>query len=98
MAASVKHTFVSPIPDGGDPTIVGPNAWNADHTLTGVQGTIALTTTGTSGASTFDGTTLNVPNYAPTIAQIQAALLTLPTTLPGSAGQLWWNGGILSLS
>jgi hypothetical protein len=65
MAPSVKHTFVSPIPDGGDPTIVGPNAWNDDHTLTGVQGTIALTTTGTSGASTFDGTTLNIPNYAP---------------------------------
>jgi hypothetical protein len=65
MAPSVKHTFVSPIPDGGDPTIVGPNAWNADHALVGVQGTIALTTTGTSGASTFDGTTLNIPNYAP---------------------------------
>lgn len=32
--------------------------------LSGKQNTIALTTTGTSGAATFDGTTLNVPNYA----------------------------------
>lgn len=28
------------------------------------QNTISLTTTGSSGAATFDGTTLNIPNYA----------------------------------
>ena len=27
-----------------------------------------------------------------------AALLALPTSLPGSANQLWWNGGVLSKS
>jgi hypothetical protein len=37
--------------------------WN---TFNGKQNTISLTTTGTSGAATFDGTTLNVPNYATT--------------------------------
>jgi hypothetical protein len=31
---------------------------------TDYQGPIALTTVGTSGASTFNGTTLNIPNYA----------------------------------
>jgi hypothetical protein len=29
---------------------------------------------------------------------ILTALLTLPTTLPASPNQLWWNGGVLSLS
>lgn len=32
--------------------------------IAGKQNTISLTTTGTSGAATFNGTTLNVPNYA----------------------------------
>ena len=34
--------------------------WN---TFNGKQGTISLTTTGTSGVSTFSGGTLNIPNY-----------------------------------
>jgi hypothetical protein len=34
----------------------------------GAQGTITLTTTGTSGASTLVGTTLNIPNYAPDLS------------------------------
>jgi hypothetical protein len=29
---------------------------------------------------------------------VVAALLALPTTLPPSSGQLWWNGGVLSQS
>ena len=33
-------------------------------TFNGKQGTIALTTTGTSGAATFSANTLNIPNYA----------------------------------
>jgi hypothetical protein len=37
--------------------------WN---TFNGKQNTISLTTTGTSGAATFNGTTLNIPNYATT--------------------------------
>jgi hypothetical protein len=32
------------------------------------------------------------------VSIISAALVTLPTTLPGSSGQLWWNGGVLSMS
>lgn len=33
-------------------------------TFNGKQNAISLTTTGTSGAATFDGTTLNIPQYA----------------------------------
>lgn len=33
-----------------------------------------------------------------TAAQLQAVLLTLPTTLPATPGVLWNNGGILAKS
>jgi len=48
MAITVKHKFVSAIPDAGDTTIVQPSNWNDDHQLTG---TIPITNGGT-GAST----------------------------------------------
>ena len=35
MAITVKHKFVSAIPDAGDTTIVQPSNWNDDHQLTG---------------------------------------------------------------
>lgn len=34
----VVHTFVSPKAEQSDPTIVGPNEWNADHTIIGGAG------------------------------------------------------------
>jgi hypothetical protein len=40
MPISVKHTYVSSIPDSGDTTLVQPSNWNADHTLVGL-GTMA---------------------------------------------------------
>ena len=40
MAITVKHKFVSAIPDAGDPTIVQPSNWNDTHELTGL-GTMA---------------------------------------------------------
>jgi len=40
MPITVKHTYVSSIPDSGDTTLVQPSNWNADHTLIGL-GTIA---------------------------------------------------------
>ena len=51
MAITVKHKFVSAIPDAGDPTIVQPSNWNDDHELTG---TIPVANGGT-GASTLTG-------------------------------------------
>jgi hypothetical protein len=40
MAITVKHKFVSLIPDAGDTTIVQPSNWNDTHELTGL-GTMA---------------------------------------------------------
>ena len=51
MAITVKHKFVSAIPDAGDPTIVQPSNWNDDHQLTG---TIPVENGGT-GAATLTG-------------------------------------------
>jgi fibronectin-binding autotransporter adhesin len=51
MAITVKHKFVSAIPDGTDDTIVRPSNWNDDHELTG---TIPVENGGT-GASTLTG-------------------------------------------
>jgi mucin-19 len=51
MAITVKHKFVSAIPDGDDATIVRPSNWNDDHELTG---TIPVANGGT-GASTLTG-------------------------------------------
>jgi hypothetical protein len=51
MAITVKHKFVSAIPDAGDPTIVQPSNWNDDHQLTGTV-PVANGGTGASDAST----------------------------------------------
>jgi hypothetical protein len=56
MAITVKHKFVSAIPDAGDPTIVQPSNWNDDHDLTG---TIPVANGGT-GASTANGALTNL--------------------------------------
>ena len=40
MAVSLKHTFVSAIPDGADTSVVRPSNWNAEHTLTGTVNTL----------------------------------------------------------
>jgi hypothetical protein len=51
MAITVKHKFVSAIPDAGDPTIVQPSNWNDTHDLVG---TVPVTNGGT-GADTLTG-------------------------------------------
>ena len=51
MAITVKHKFVSAIPDGADATVVKPSNWNDDHDLTG---TIPVANGGT-GATTLTG-------------------------------------------
>ena len=56
MAITVKHKFVSAIPDGADATVVRPSNWNDDHDLTG---TIPVANGGT-GASTADGAVTNL--------------------------------------
>jgi hypothetical protein len=51
MAITVKHKFVSAIPDAGDTSVVQPSNWNDDHQLTGTV-PIANGGTGASDAST----------------------------------------------
>ena len=51
MTITVKHKFVSAIPDEADATVVRPSNWNDDHQLTGV---IDVANGGT-GASTLTG-------------------------------------------
>jgi hypothetical protein len=72
MPITVKHKFVSAIPDAGDPTIVQPSNWNDTHELAGLgtmaeQNANAVAITGgtisgvTIPASNITGT-LGVPN------------------------------------
>jgi len=51
MAITVKHKFVSAIPDAGDTTIVQPSNWNDSHDLVG---TVPVANGGT-GAATLTG-------------------------------------------
>ena len=75
MAITVKHKFVSAIPDGTDATVVRPSNWNDDHDLTGL-GTIAeqnanavSITGGTVSGTTFTSDTVsNNLDFTPTTA------------------------------
>ena len=51
MAITVKHKFVSAIPDGTDATVVRPSNWNDDHDLVG---TVPVANGGT-GVTTSSG-------------------------------------------
>ena len=71
MAITVKHKFVSAIPDDTDTTIVRPSNWNDDHDLTG---TIPVANGGT-GAATLTG-------Y---VYGNGTATMTASTTVPSTA-------------
>jgi hypothetical protein len=67
MTVLVKHKFTSTVPDGQDPTLVQPSAWNDGHALTGgALRVMGFASDGTAtdlalGASlTSDGSTLSV--------------------------------------
>lgn len=93
MAPTVKHSYVSAIPDSGDTTVVQPSDWNANHVLTGVQGTITLTTTGTSGVATLVADTLNIPDYGSATSNVTVGT----TTVSGGSTTrvLYDNAGVL---
>ena len=82
MAITVKHKFVSAIPDAGDPTIVQPSNWNDTHELTGL-GTMAEQ---------------NANNVAITGGTISGVAVTgyVPTTETITAGTGLTGGGDLS--
>lgn len=64
----------------GNGTAISAAVANTDY-----QSPISLTTTGTSGAATFNGTTLNIPQY-------QAAG-TYVTSVSGTSGRITSSGG-----
>jgi len=70
MAITVKHKFVSAIPDAGDPTIVQPSNWNDSHDLVG---TVPVANGGT-GAATLTGYVKGTGTTAMTAAS------TIPNT------------------
>jgi len=59
MAITVKHKYVSAIPDAGDTTVVQPSNWNDDHQLTG---TVPIVNGGT-GASDAPTALTNLGAY-----------------------------------
>jgi hypothetical protein len=59
MAISVTHTFVSPVADDGDPNEVGPDEWNATHTVT--LGTDKLLGRDTAGSGAVEEIGLTSP-------------------------------------
>ncbi len=59
--------------------------WSGSAYIQVAQGVDTLTTTGTSGAATLVGSTLNIPQYQ--------SVLTNPVTGTGTAGQVsYWSG------
>lgn len=69
MTVTVKHPFVSTVPDSTDTSLVRPSNWNADHTIVGL-GTAAEKDAGVAnGVATLDSAG-TVP-----IAQLPAAVL-----------------------
>jgi len=72
----------------GHPDVQEPyNAWTTNgsyYDLTTLQPTINLTTTGTSGAATFNGITLNIPQYNITLSAIGAVPNANAATITGS--------------
>lgn len=94
-----------PLPSTGV-SLVPASAGSGSVTSVDVSGdTTGLTTSGgpvtTSGTITLGGT-LNQAHGGTGAATLLAALTTvinaLPTSLPGSAGVLWNNGGVISVS
>lgn len=54
MAVTVKHPFVSTVPDAADTSIVRPSNWNADHTIVGLGTAAELNAGVANGVATLD--------------------------------------------
>ena len=69
MTVTVKHPFVSTVPDSTDTSLVRPSNWNADHTIVGLGTAAELNAGVANGAATLDSAG-TVP-----ISQLPAAVL-----------------------
>jgi hypothetical protein len=86
MAITVKHKFVSAIPDDADTSVVRPSNWNDDHDLTGLgtvaeQNANAVAITG----GTVSGTTLTSDTVSNNLAFTSTSA---PSYVEGS---LWYD-------
>jgi hypothetical protein len=55
MTVTVKHPFVSTVPDSADTSLVRPSNWNADHTIVGLGTAAELNAGVANGVATLDG-------------------------------------------
>ena len=88
LSSTVAHPTTTPVITLNVPTASAANRGalsSADWTtFNNKQGTITLTTTGTSGAATFSANTLNIPNYSFTETDtLQTVILRNGTTNTG---------------
>jgi len=101
MAITVKHKFVSAIPDGTDATIVRPSNWNDDHDLVGTvpvaNGGTGVTTSSGANSVVLRDANVNInanafnDGYTNTAASGTPLVLTVSSvrryTITGSGGQ-----------
>lgn len=71
---------------------------NLYYTDARARNAITLSTTGTSGAATYSGGTLNIPNYAPTNAQVISALGFTPYNSTNPNGYVTQSGARSAIS
>jgi len=74
---STKHAFTSPITDGGDPDIVGPDEWNEPHEDTtlapyALTHPLGVDDQGTSLTFLGNGGSVAAPIYIPTTLILQS--------------------------
>ena len=55
MTVTVKHPFVSTVPDSADTSLVRPSNWNADHTIIGLVTAAEKDAGVANGVATLDG-------------------------------------------
>jgi hypothetical protein len=94
MAITVKHKFVSTIPDGTDTTIVRPSNWNDDHQLSGTV-PIANGGTGASDAATALSNLGAYPASNPSgygTGSVTSVAATVPSFLSVSGSPITTNG------
>jgi len=91
MAVSLKHNFVSAVPDGGDTSLVRPSNWNEEHDLTLATNRLLGRTTAGAGVAeeiaTGDGLVLadgTLSSFA------VVAVSDSPPSEP-AVNSIWWD-------
>jgi hypothetical protein len=85
MAISITHTFFNPVVDEGDPNEVGPNEWNAAHTLGGFG----------AGVETALGNAVDAAGGLATVTGLTTVYQPLDAGLTDIAGLAVTDGNII---